>query len=86
MTEHEKLVERVARSAAARDSGPEGSALFEIHWREFGEGYKPSMRAAIATIYEALSETTPHLTSGDHAQFTAMLAASPLNPNKTGDE
>lgn len=46
------MVERVARAMAANDSGPEGSALFDIHWSEFGEGYTRSARAAIEAMKE----------------------------------
>lgn len=45
-------VERMARAMAENDSGPEGSALFDIHWREFGEGYKSSALAALKALRE----------------------------------
>lgn len=52
------MIERVARAMAAKDSGPEGSALFDIHWREFAHGYTTSAVAAI----EAMREPTGAMT------------------------
>ena len=46
------MIERVAVAMAENDSGPMDSALFAIHWREFGEGYIDSARAAIAAMRE----------------------------------
>ena len=46
----ESMIERVARAMVAADSGPEGSALFDFHWAEFGEGYMESARVAIAAM------------------------------------
>ena len=46
------MIERVAKAMAENDSGPMDSALFAIHWREFGEGYIDSARAAIAAMRE----------------------------------
>ena len=51
------MIERVAKAMAENDSGPMDSALFAIHWREFGEGYIDSARAAIA----AMREPTPEM-------------------------
>jgi len=51
------MVEKVARAMVAADSGPEGSPLFEIHWREFGVRYKSSARAGI----QAMREMTPEM-------------------------
>ena len=42
--------ERVARAMIAADSGPIGSALYEIHEREFGEGYASSADAALSAL------------------------------------
>ncbi|WP_420961145.1 hypothetical protein [Brucella sp. IR073] len=86
MTTPDDLVERVARMMAENDSGPEGSALFDIHWTEFGEGYKASARVAIAEIRAALDEPTEAMLAAarriNHATdaeiWRAMLAASPL--------
>lgn len=50
--DHERLIELMAKAAVASDSGPEGSTLFDVHWREFGEGYKSSMRAALPVVRE----------------------------------
>lgn len=41
------IVERMAREMAANDSGPEGSPLFDIHWRKFGPGYMDNAIAAL---------------------------------------
>lgn len=51
-----RMVEKMARAMVAEDSGPEGSALFDIHWREFGEGYMVSARAAIEAMREPEDE------------------------------
>lgn len=83
---HEELVEKVAREAVARDSGPQGSKLFEIHWAEFGAAYIVGARADISVIYEAMREPTDEM----YAQWSVdsvgwahvwreMLRASPLN-------
>ena len=50
------MVEKVAKAMAENDSGPMDSALFAIHWREFGEGYIDSARAAIAAMREPSEE------------------------------
>lgn len=54
-----EMIERVARAMAAKDSGPIGSILFDIHWREFGDGYISSALAAI----EAMREPTEAMIS-----------------------
>jgi hypothetical protein len=46
------LRERVAKAMVAKDSGPEGSLLFKLHWQEFAEGYLTSADAAIAIVLE----------------------------------
>ncbi len=46
------MVEKVARAMVAADSGPEGSTLFAIHLREFGDGYRSAARAAIEAMRE----------------------------------
>ncbi len=50
------LRERVAKAMVAKDSGPEGSLLFKLHWREFAEGYLTSADAAIAIVLEEAAE------------------------------
>ena len=50
------MIERVARAMAENDSGPMDSALFAIHWREFGEGYIDSARVAIAAMRKPTQE------------------------------
>lgn len=50
------MIEKVARAMAANDSGPEGSSLFEIHWREFGRGYLDSAAVAIEAMREPTDE------------------------------
>lgn len=49
MTPTEKAVEAMAmaRAGVAHDSGPECGYLFKVHWREFGEGYTNTARAAL---------------------------------------
>lgn len=47
MTVTDKMIEIAAKAMAAADSGPEGSALFDIHWREFGESYLSGARVAL---------------------------------------
>lgn len=44
------MIERVALAMAAKDSGPEGSKLFGIHWDGFRDGYMSSALAAIEAI------------------------------------
>jgi len=46
------MIEKMARAMVAQDSGPEGSALFAIHWKEFGDGYLASARAALTALLE----------------------------------
>lgn len=48
----ESMIERVAKAIVAGDSGPEGSVLFDIHWREFGDGYMKGARTAIEAMRE----------------------------------
>ena len=50
------MIERVAKAMAENDSGPMDSALFAIHWREFGEDYIDSARTAIAAMREPTDE------------------------------
>lgn len=50
------MVERVARAMVAEDSGQEGSMLFDTHWKEFGEGYMKTARAAIEAMREPTEE------------------------------
>lgn len=54
--EQKALREAVARAMVAKDSGPDGSTLFEVHWREFGEGYLSGADAAIAVALERAAE------------------------------
>jgi len=67
------MIELVARAMVAADSGPEGSALFDIHWHEFGAGYLKSARAAIEVMREP---TEAMLTAGRSAfgtQYRDMI-------------
>ncbi len=57
------MIERVAKAMAENDSGPMDSALFAIHWREFGEGYIDSARVAIAAMREPTQEM---VTAGEY--------------------
>jgi len=78
---HDELVKKMARAMAAKDSGPEGSVLFEIHWREFGEGYLSGAVAALAVARpfiraEALEEAEDVVGEvGDCAEVGAYIAA-----------
>jgi len=61
------LRERVAKAMAAKDSGPEGSLLFKLHWQEFAEGYLTSADAAIAIVLEEaakVAECAPYNKGG----------------------
>lgn len=44
--------EKMARAMAVADSGPEGSALFDIHWQEFGDGYLSGVDASLTALME----------------------------------
>lgn len=46
-------IEIMTRAMVANDNGPEGSALFSIHWREFESGYRDSAKAALAALHAA---------------------------------
>lgn len=41
---------RIAKAMVERESGPEGSSLFDIHWDEFGEVYYNSAKSALAAM------------------------------------
>jgi hypothetical protein len=45
----------------AKDSGPEGSLLFKLHWQEFAEGYLTSADAAIAIVLEEAATAIQNL-------------------------
>lgn len=90
-----EMIERVARAMAANDSGPQGSALFDIHWNEFGYGYRESALVAIQAMMEPdlamikafVSTALDSKTIGDYGwqayakeQWQAMLTAA-LNPS-----
>ena len=61
------MIERVARAIAESDSGPMDSALFAIHWHEFGESYIDCARAAIA----AMRDCTPEMLDAGSAAHPA---------------
>ena len=61
---HDELVEKMARAMAAKDSGPEGSVLFEIHWREFGEGYLSGAVAALAVARPVIKKECARVAEG----------------------
>ena len=63
---HDELVEKMARAMAAKDSGPEGSVLFEIHWREFGEGYLSGAVAALAVARPVIREECAKVAKSPH--------------------
>lgn len=65
------MVEKVARAMVAADSGPAGSALFEVHLREFGDGYRSAARAAI----EAMREPTAVMAEAGLTVFSELDGA-----------
>jgi len=67
------LRERVAKAMVAKDSGPEGSLLFKLHWQEFAEGYLTSADAAIAIVLEEAADVVGEV--GDCAEAGAYIAA-----------
>lgn len=52
----DKLVVDMARTMVAGDSGPEGSVLFEIHWKEFAEGYLAGAKSLLPIVSRLLEE------------------------------
>lgn len=82
---HDQLIEAMARAMAAGDSGPEGSALFDIHWAEFGDGYTKGAHAALAVVREAMEEPSDAMVDAMHypgCGYRAAIAASPLYKEK----
>lgn len=76
------MIDRVARAMAAKDSGPQGSALFDIHWKEFGAGYVESARAAIEAMREPTDAFLAALASRMHdAQFSRSGEDYPVARN-----
>lgn len=71
-----KMIERVARAMVAEDSGPEGSMLFDLHWKEFGEGYTCSARAAIEAM---LNPTDAMIEAGVNAEYGGTLGSRAAN-------
>lgn len=69
------LREKVARAMAAKDSGPEGSPLFDIHWREFSDGYLASTDAALSLIRNEVLEEAARLAEGFPARMHGNLSA-----------
>jgi hypothetical protein len=67
------LRERVAKAMVAKDSGPEGSLLFKLHWQEFAEGYLTSADAAIAIVLEEAADVVGEV--GDCAEAGAYIVA-----------
>jgi len=61
------MIERVAVAMAENDSGPMDSALFAIHWCDFGESYIDCARAAIA----AMRDCTPAMLDAGSAAHPA---------------
>lgn len=74
------MIEKVAKAMASAESGPEGSALFSVHWDEFGDGYMDSARVAIEAMREPTEEMElagsihPHAAS--HECWCAMIDAA----------
>ena len=48
-----EALEAGVRAMIVKDSGPEGSRLFEIHWAEFSNTYRESLRAAFLAMLNA---------------------------------
>ena len=65
------MIERVAKAMAENDSGPMDSALFAIHWREFGEGYIDSARVAIAAMREPTTKMVDQCMDTGHMRGDA---------------
>lgn len=51
-----EMIAIVARAMAMADSGPEGSQLYDLHWREFGPAYLQSARIAITAMRDPPDE------------------------------
>lgn len=59
------MIETMARAMAVAGSGPEGSALFAVHWAKFGTGYIGGTTAAL----KAMREPTPEMIQAMKAAF-----------------
>lgn len=70
------LRERVAKAMVAKDSGPEGSLLFKLHWQEFSEGYLTSADAAIAIALEEAAKAGDEL--GCECEGCGHLCGDPM--------
>jgi hypothetical protein len=71
--------EAIARAMAAADSGPEGSALFAIHWEEFGPGYLNSARAILALIRPAFEAKEREITELKRIERQTFSDAAAVN-------
>lgn len=78
---HEELIERCARAAAVKDSGPIGSQLFEIHWAEFGDGYLHTATDVLAEAYKALEEPNEEIHISFMEGYHRELANGRLKTN-----
>jgi hypothetical protein len=90
----EVMVEKMAVAMAVNDSGPEGSKLFEIHWREFADGYRSGARAALSALpigemvealrrYTSLGNGRCVIDAAHEARARALL--SQFSPQKESD-
>jgi len=75
-------IEIMTRAMVANDNGPEGSALFSIHWREFESGYRDSAKAALAALHAAglrivPAEPTLEMQNRFEAKYFRSHAAGP---------
>lgn len=50
ITPTKKAVEVMTMAAIAQDSGPIGSTLFNVHWAEFGDGYREVAEASLTAL------------------------------------
>ena len=78
-------LEKGVRAAIALDSGPEGSKLFEIHYAEFAEGYRASIRAAFLATLNAWEGAKTIRDNGRRQTYAIPALILPL-PQENSDE
>lgn len=52
----DKLVVDMAEAMVENDSGPKGSVLFEIHWKEFADGYLSGARSVLHIVQQLVED------------------------------
>ena len=81
-----EALEAGVRAMIVKDSGPAGSRLFEIHWAEFSDTYRESLRAACLAMLNAwpgLTHTPAHHRIATGEKQAARISL-PL-PQQEGD-